>query len=259
MSKKVHVKGYYRSNGTYVAPHTRSAPTARGSGASTSACKSRTSSSSSCSTSGSTGVVYVRGYTRSNGTYVAPHTRSAPTKQESGASSSTSKSCTSSSNSCSTNDSTDVVYVRGYTRSNGTYVAPHTRSAPRKQSSSSTCSSSSSRGAANVSGHSTGTCAAPIAIKVAPQLMTNCPAKSSGTETSTSKKTCQRLSKPTKRCSTDDVFNHKLGHVGATLKCSPLSSGKCYIDNAHNRRLGRVGKPIPVRYVRQRQIIEKKH
>ena len=151
MSKKVHVKGYYRSSGTYVAPHTRSAPTARGSGASSSACKSRTSSSSSCFTSGSTGVVNVGGYTRSNGTYVAPHTRSAPRKP----------------------------------------------------------SSSSSLSAVNVSSHSTGTCAAPSSIKAAPR------------------------------------------------STASSSSGKCYVDNAHNRRLGRVGKPIPKRYIRQREIIER--
>ena len=64
------VRGHYRSNGTYVAPHYRSECGSLG----------RTSSS---------GYVYrnpyaaypsvsVRGYYRSSGTYVAPHVRTAP-------------------------------------------------------------------------------------------------------------------------------------------------------------------------------------
>lgn len=64
------VRGYVRSNGTYVAPHYRS-------------------DSGSLGSSHSTGYVYrnpyaatpsvsVSGYTRSTGTYVAPHVRTAP-------------------------------------------------------------------------------------------------------------------------------------------------------------------------------------
>jgi hypothetical protein len=66
------VRGYYRSSGTYVAPHYRSAYGSVGH-----------------SYSSSSGYVYrnpyaaypsvhVRGYYRSTGTYVAPHVRTAP-------------------------------------------------------------------------------------------------------------------------------------------------------------------------------------
>ena len=66
------VKGYYRSNGTYVAPYYRS---------------DYGSAGSSCGSS--SGYVYrnpyaaypsvhVHGYYRNNGTYVAPHVRTAP-------------------------------------------------------------------------------------------------------------------------------------------------------------------------------------
>jgi hypothetical protein len=66
------VRGYYRSNGTYVAPHYRS-----------------DSGSVGHSYGSSSGYVYrnpyaaypsvhVRGYYRSTGTYVAPHVRTAP-------------------------------------------------------------------------------------------------------------------------------------------------------------------------------------
>jgi len=70
------VSGYYRSNGTYVAPYYRSDYGSVG-------------GSCGYSSSYSSGYVYrnpyaaypsvnVRGYYRSNGTYVAPHVRTAP-------------------------------------------------------------------------------------------------------------------------------------------------------------------------------------
>jgi hypothetical protein len=70
------VSGYYRSNGTYVAPYYRSDYGSLG-------------GSSGYSPSYSSGYVYrnpyaaypsvnVRGYYRSSGTYVAPHVRTAP-------------------------------------------------------------------------------------------------------------------------------------------------------------------------------------
>ena len=68
--------------------------------------------------------VSVRGYYRSDGTYVKGYTRAAPS-------------------------SPDTVQVSGYYRSNGTYVEPHTRSAPRSRGSdcsqvSGSCSAGSS-------------------------------------------------------------------------------------------------------------------
>jgi len=66
-SGSVHVKGYTRKDGTYVAPHTRSAP----SGSS----HSSSSGSAGSSSSHTGGSGYVHGYIRSDGTYVAPYTR----------------------------------------------------------------------------------------------------------------------------------------------------------------------------------------
>jgi len=101
---------------------------------------------------GTSGAVHVNGYTRSNGTYVAPHMRSAPDGNpynnwtaKDNINPYTGTVGTRDPNSStyyqrplgyyggSTNNSAGIggaVYVQGYTRSNGTYVAPHMRSAP---------------------------------------------------------------------------------------------------------------------------------
>lgn len=73
--------------------------------------------------------VSVRGYTRKDGTYVAPYTRSAP---GSGSSYSTSRGSSSgySSGSSYIPSSPGTVKVDGYTRNDGTYVRPHYRSSP---------------------------------------------------------------------------------------------------------------------------------
>jgi hypothetical protein len=105
------VRGYVRSNGTYVTPYSRS-------------------DAGSLGSSPSSGYVYrnpyaatpsvnLNGYYRSSGTYVAPHYRS-------------------NAGSLGSSPSSGYVYrnpyagypsvdVRGYYRSNGTYVAPHVR------------------------------------------------------------------------------------------------------------------------------------
>ena len=136
--RTVQVSGYTRSNGTYVAGYTRSAP---GSG------------SSASSSSGST--VQVSGYTRSNGTYVAGYTRSLPST-----SNSSSQRCyvdnaanrelgrvgkPLGTHVVHSDGSTTVsgirkrtehpVQVSGYTRSDGTNVAGYTRSLPGTSSS----------------------------------------------------------------------------------------------------------------------------
>jgi len=82
--KSVKVSGYTKSDGTYVRPHTRSAP------------------------SSSNNVVKVSSYTKSDGTYVNAHTRSMPSS------------------------SNNVVKVSSYTKSDGTYVSAHTRSFPSR-------------------------------------------------------------------------------------------------------------------------------
>ena len=220
--RTVHVRGYTRSDGTYVAGYTRSAPGSR---------------SSAGSSSGGSRTVQVSGYTRSDGTYVAGYMRSLP-----GASSS------SSSQRCyvdnaynrdlgrvgkpvgthvvhkdgSIDISRDIspaipsmsfegtrsddrtVYVSGYTRSNGTHVAGYTRSRPSTSS---------------------------------------------------------------QRCYVDNAYNRRLGRVGKPVGTHVVHSDgsvevsqvthpgeRCYVDNAHNRHLGRVGKPIPRQ--RQHQILE---
>jgi hypothetical protein len=62
------------------------------------------------------GSVHVSGYTRSNGTYVAPHTRAAPGSG--------------SGHSSDSGYNNDSVHVDGYTRKDGTHVDPYTRSEP---------------------------------------------------------------------------------------------------------------------------------
>ena len=79
-TEPVHVTGYHRSDGTYVREQYRALPSS-GSSASalpsgSSGYSSGTSGSSSSRPSG--GAVQVKGYYRKNGTYVQPHTRSAP-------------------------------------------------------------------------------------------------------------------------------------------------------------------------------------
>ena len=78
--------------------------------------------------------VRVRGYTRKDGTYVAPHYRSAPDGNFRN-NWSTSGNVNPYTGRVGTRTSPPPNYgsdvrVRGYTRSNGTYVAPHYRSAP---------------------------------------------------------------------------------------------------------------------------------
>lgn len=94
--------------------------------------------------------VNVRGYTRSDGTYVAPHTRASPGTSSSSYGSTYRapapvQAYGASPQSSSSNTCTGVCYgqpsattgaprnttVSGYTRRDGTYVAPYTRSAPR--------------------------------------------------------------------------------------------------------------------------------
>ena len=86
----VHVRGYRRANGTYVAGYTRSLPrkssstTLTLSGKRTSTCGSAVQVVSPAANSRvcSTGkTVYVRGYTRSNGTRVAGYFRSPPSSK----------------------------------------------------------------------------------------------------------------------------------------------------------------------------------
>lgn len=68
-TETVHVRGYYRKDGTYVRSHTRSAPTNSSSG---------TQGTSSSSSTGRPKTVHVREYYRKNGTRVRSHMRSAP-------------------------------------------------------------------------------------------------------------------------------------------------------------------------------------
>ena len=81
-----------------------------------------------CAESASAGQVHVRGYTRKNGTYVAPHVRSAPDGIKSNNYSSPGNF------NPNTGDFTrtpgDDVWVDGYFRADGTYVTGYYRSAP---------------------------------------------------------------------------------------------------------------------------------
>ncbi len=67
----VNVRSYYRSNGTYVAPHIRTNPDGY-------RWNNFSSSNETASKNDKYAYVHVRGYYRSNGTYVNPHIRSYP-------------------------------------------------------------------------------------------------------------------------------------------------------------------------------------
>lgn len=75
--KSVHVRGYTRKDGTYVSPHTRSAPGT--SSYSTSTPRTRSSwTPPAAAPAPIGGKVYVHGYTRKDGVRVPPHTRNVP-------------------------------------------------------------------------------------------------------------------------------------------------------------------------------------
>ena len=84
----VDVRGYYRSNGTYVAGHTRSSPSCSGSKSSSVSSSAGSSAGhgttpsrgSSASSMAHPGVVHVSDHTKADGTYVSPHTRSTPSR-----------------------------------------------------------------------------------------------------------------------------------------------------------------------------------
>ena len=88
------------------------------------------------------GTVQVRGYRRANGTYVASYTRSLPRKSSSTTTPTASQgksrasTCGSAVQTISpaASSSGKTVYVRGYTRSNGTHVAGYFRSPPSSKS-----------------------------------------------------------------------------------------------------------------------------
>ena len=176
--KQVFVSGYTRSDGTSVSSHYRSAP---------SSGVSRSSSSSSASCGGS-----------SRPSAGSGHTGAAPS------SGSTSRASSASKASCSGSGS--IVSVKGYFRSDGTYVQPHTRAAPGTASKSSQPSVSSAASKTSSSGN----------VEVA-------------------------------------GYTRKDGrHVAPHTRSSPSKSvneagERVYCDNAWNRNLGRVGRPIPSR------------
>lgn len=74
------VRGYYRSDGTYVRGYTRCTPSSR-SRENNSGRNSYHSNSSSSGSSSGGNTVHVKGYYRSDGTYVKGYTRRAPSKK----------------------------------------------------------------------------------------------------------------------------------------------------------------------------------
>jgi len=80
MSKPVHVKAYYRKDGTYVRSHTRSRPINNVGSSSSSGINNVGSYSRSKSSLDMSKPVHVKAYYRKDGTYVRSHTRSRPNK-----------------------------------------------------------------------------------------------------------------------------------------------------------------------------------
>ncbi|WP_341904841.1 SH3 domain-containing protein [Fluviicola taffensis] len=89
-SAQVHVKGYYRSNGTYVQPHTRSSPNStktdnysyNNNYNSTYISPTTAKTNTGNYISKSSTDVWVDGYYRKNGTYVQGYWRTAPNETE---------------------------------------------------------------------------------------------------------------------------------------------------------------------------------
>lgn len=83
---QVDVKGYYRKNGTYVAPHTRTRPnstvTDNYSYMGNTASSSINDTSPSTNTGHESSDVWVEGYYRSDGTYVKGYYRSVPNQNQ---------------------------------------------------------------------------------------------------------------------------------------------------------------------------------
>ena len=225
----VHVSGYTRADGTYVAPYTRSSPgsASRSSSASASASRGATSGYSSAaspmSTSG-TGVVHVSGYTRSDGTKVSGYTRASPR--------SSSKSTNASAN-VSGVAPTDVVQVSGYARADGTYVSGYTRSKP---GSSQSQSSSKSMGEKH------------YYVDNAYNRKHNRVGKEVGT--------CV-ISKPKNPIATSSSQNKEVMTTNGDQKTVEKKQ-RYYVDNPRNRRLGRVGKQIPSRKGLKKKLMEEK-
>ena len=229
----VHVSGYTRSNGTYVAGYTRSSPgsasrsssaTASRSAAATSGMSvgtscSYSSAASPMSTSG-TGVVHVRGYTRSDGTKVAGYTRASPKSTSKPASVGV----------------TDTVQVSGYTKADGTYVQGYTRSKL----------GSSSQGQSTKSGDSKSTGEKHRYVDNAFNRKHNRVGLEVGT--------CVISKNPT----TTSRPGQKEGATanGDQKTSTTEKKQRFYVDNAHNRHLGRVGKPIPSRKGLRKKMME---
>ena len=268
----VHVRGYTRSDGTHVAGYTRSLPSSASRSSSATASRSATTSgmsvgsyggyssaASPMSTSG-TGVVHVRGYTRSDGTKVAGYTRASPK--------STSKPA-----SAASIGVRDTVQVSGYTRADGTYVPGYTRSRPGS-SSQSQSSSSAKAGANSTDGN---------VVHVQSYTRANGTVVPAHTRSRPGMKSGDSKSTGEKRTYVDNAFNRKHNRVGLEVGTyvisknpTTISSGQkegatansdkktttnekkqhFYVDNPHNRRLGRAGKPIPPRKGLRKKMME---
>ena len=225
----VSVSGYTRSDGTYVAGYTRSSPGGASRSSSSLAGRSTTSSvASPMSTSGtlSSGLVHVSGYTKSDGTKVAPYTRASPK--------STSKPPSAASASF---DATDTVHVSGYTRADGKYVAGYTRSKPG------TCSQSQSSTVEMKSDNGLGE--KRYYVDNAFNRKHNRVGREVGT--------CAISKKPTAATS-----NGQKEVTTANAAAKSEKKQRFYVDNPKNRRLGRVGRPIPSRIGLKKKLMEEK-
>ena len=205
----VNVRGYYRSNGTYVSGYTRSTP-----GSVSRSCSSLASGSYSTSGCAGGGRVFVSGYTRSDGTRVSGYTRAAPSTS-------------------GTSRSQGTVQVKGYTRSDGTRISGYTRAAPNTSR-----STSSSQETVRVKGYT----------------------RSDGTRVSGYTRAATGTSNNSQCYSTSGTTVNINGYtqadgtkVSGYTRVVPqkfdtsndaVGVKKCYVDNSYNRKIGRVGMPV---------------
>lgn len=262
---EVKVGGFMRSNGTYVAGYTRSAPRYKDD-------YSSCSSESECSDC-EDDIVYVRAYTRTDGTHVPAYTRAAPQRRahDEGPSSSgrtqPQANKTKVSGNCKispkkTSCSKSSMLTSTYSPTPPRYMPAQTN---RSKTSTSAGVTSSTGGIKKSFKSSPGNYA-----KVIPSADSiKYPTKSSpGNYTSVipspdsirycSTKSTQ-VDKPAVQASTSPktAMNRTNGNSSITKTNSDVACHdngtdvKCYIDNAYNRKLGRVGKPLRTCIVRK--------
>ena len=247
---EVKVGGYMRSNGTYVASYTRSAPR----------YKDEYSSESECSNL-EDDLVRVRAYTRTDGTHVPAYTRAAPQRRAHDEGPSSTGRTQARGNRTKMSGNCKVSQRTSSSKNSYSPAPPRYMPVQPNRSKTSTCAGvTSSTGGIRSSTKSspdnyTGVIPSADSIKYPPK---SSPSNSTRViPGADSIKYCatksSQVNKPAVRAASSSPRTAMNRTTGNNIISSTKSSGachdkgtdvKCYIDNACNRKLGRVGKPL---------------